>query len=342
MIATSINYDRKGKQQGHLRVPYSYNLAGWANLMIPITVVKNGSGPTVLALAGNHGDEYQGQIALMKLARELTPEMIAGRLIIIPSMNLPAAKAGTRLSPVDGMNLNRAFPGKAEGPVTSMIADYLTRVLFPMADVVMDMHAGGRGLLFYPCSTMHVVPDLKQRNAMIDAALAWNTDFVFVGMEIAGSGLLPVEAENQGKTVITTELGGGESIPAEVHAVIQSGLRNVLIHCGVLKGDLKSRAQLGKTETIMVASLHEHDYLLASESGIFEAHVPLGKRVEPGDLIASIHFLERPDREPARIESQSRGFLLASRAPCLTQQGDCVGVISAEIDLDSLRRKKNF
>ena len=232
MIVTSVNYERKGKQQGYLRAPYSYNLAGWANMLIPITVINNGPGPTVLALAGNHGDEYQGQIALMKLARELTPEMISGRLIIIPSMNVPAAKAATRLSPLDGMNLNRAFPGKPEGPVTSLVADYLTRVLFPLADVVIDMHAGGRGLLFYPCSTMHLVADLKQRNAMIDGALAWNTDFVFVGIEIAGSGLLPVEAENQGKIVITTELGGGESIPAEVHALIQSGLRNVLTHCG--------------------------------------------------------------------------------------------------------------
>jgi predicted deacylase len=339
MISTSINYERQGKQQGYLRVPYSYNLAGWANLMIPITVINNGPGPTVLALAGNHGDEYQGQIALMKLARELTPEMVSGRLIMIPSMNLPAAKAGTRLSPVDGMNLNRAFPGKPEGPVTGMIADYLTRVLFPLADVVMDMHAGGRGLLFYPCSTMHLVSDLKQRNAMIDAALAWNTDFVFVGIEIAGSGLLPVEAENQGKIVITTELGGGESIPAEVHALIQSGLRNVLTHCGVLKGQPKTRQQLGKPDSILVASLHEHDYLLAPESGIFETHVSLGKRVEAGELIGSIHFLERPDREPLRIEAQSGGFLLATRAPCLTQQGDCVGVISEEVDAQSIRSK---
>ena len=312
MISTSINYERKGKQQGYLRVPYSYNLAGWANLMIPITVINSGPGPTVLALAGNHGDEYQGQIALMKLARELTADMVSGRLIIIPSMNIPAAKAATRLSPVDGMNLNRAFPGKPEGPVTGVIADYLTRVLFPLADVVMDMHAGGRGLIFYPCSTMHLVSDLKQRNAMINAALAWNTDFVFVGIEIAGSGLLPVEAENQGKIVITTELGGGESIPAEVHAIIQSGLRNVLTHCGVLKGEAKTRKQLGKPETVLVASLHEHDYLLAPESGIFEVHVSLGKRVEAGELIGSIHFLERPDREPARIEAQSNGFLLAT------------------------------
>ena len=339
MIVTSINYERKGKQQGYLRAPYSYNLAGWANMLIPITVINNGPGPTVLALAGNHGDEYQGQIALMKLARELTPEMISGRLIIVPSMNVPAAKAATRLSPLDGMNLNRAFPGKPEGPVTSLVADYLTRVLFPLADVVIDMHAGGRGLLFYPCSTMHLVADLKQRNAMIDGALAWNTDFVFVGIEIAGSGLLPVEAENQGKIVITTELGGGESIPAEVHALIQSGLRNVLTHCGVLKGEVRTREHLGKPDTIMVASLHEHDYLLAPESGIFEGNVSVGKRVEAGELIGSIHFIERPDREPERIVAQSNGFLLAIRAPCLTQQGDCVGVISEEVDAKSLRTK---
>ena len=131
----------------------------------------------------------------------------------------------------------------------------------------------------------------------------------------------------------------GESIPAEVHAIIQNGLRNVLTHCGVLKGEVKTRAQLGKPASIMVASLHEHDYLLAPESGIFEAHVSLGKRVEAGELIASIHFLERPDREPLRIEAQSSGFLLATRAPCLTQQGDCIGVISEEVDAQSLRTK---
>src|SRR5690349_1604895 len=90
MIVTSIDYDRPGKQQGYLRAPYSYNLSGWANLMIPITVVKHGSGRTVLVLAGNHGDEYQGQIALLKLARELEPEMISGRIILIPSLNMPA------------------------------------------------------------------------------------------------------------------------------------------------------------------------------------------------------------------------------------------------------------
>ena len=72
---------------------------GWANGMIPITVVSRGEGPTVLVLGGNHGDEYQGQIAIMKLARELMPEKVTGRVILIPSLNLPAARAATPAAP---------------------------------------------------------------------------------------------------------------------------------------------------------------------------------------------------------------------------------------------------
>ena len=142
MLFTSIDFQKPGKQQGFMQVPYSHNLSGWANVMIPITTVANGIGPTVLILGGNHGDEYQGQIAAMKIARELTPDMVTGRIILIPSLNFPAARAATRLSPLDGMNMNRAFPGDPEGSATSQIAHFLTNVLFPLSDVVIDIHSG--------------------------------------------------------------------------------------------------------------------------------------------------------------------------------------------------------
>ena len=96
MIHTSIDLARSGKQQGFLQVPYSHNLGGWANVMVPMTVIARGEGPTVLCLGGNHGDEYQGQVAIMRLAREVAPEQVSGRLILVPSLNMPAAKAATR------------------------------------------------------------------------------------------------------------------------------------------------------------------------------------------------------------------------------------------------------
>jgi predicted deacylase len=104
-IHATVDFDRAGKQHGHLCVPYSYNLGGWANLLVPVAVVRNGDGPTVLVLAGNHGDEYPGQVAVLRLMRELRAEQVRGRVLLIPALNLPAAKAATRLSPLDGKNM---------------------------------------------------------------------------------------------------------------------------------------------------------------------------------------------------------------------------------------------
>ena len=331
MIHTSIDLDRPGKQQGFLQVPYSHDLGGWANVMVPITVVARGSGPTVLCLGGNHGDEYQGQVAIMRLAREVTPEQVSGRLILVPSLNMPAAKAAKRLSPLDGMNMNRAFPGTPEGPVTSQIAWYLTHVLFPTSDVVIDIHSGGRSMDFLPCSHMHLVPDLEQRRKMLAAMLAWNTDFSFLYADIAGSGLLPVEAENQGKTVVTTELGGGEGVPARVHAIAQKGLRNVLVHCGVLAGEEETRESLGLPPAVLVQALERDDYLLAPESGVFEVALDLGAAVRRGDTVGWIHDLERPDRDPEPIVARTSGRLVCTRVPCLTSHGDCVAVVAREV-----------
>lgn len=336
MLFSTLDFESQGKQQGFLQVPYSHDLGGWANVMIPITCVANGVGPTVLVLGGNHGDEYQGQIAAMKLSRELQPEMVTGRVILIPSLNFPAAREAKRLSPLDGMNMNRAFPGNPEGSVTSQIAHYLTTVLFPMSDVVIDIHSGGRSMEFVPCAHMHLVPNLEQRQRMLAAMLAWNTDFAFLYADIAGSGLLPVEAENQGKLVVTTELGGGECIPASVHRIAQCGLRNVLIHVGALRGKAESRESLGKPPTILTQALNRDDYLLAPESGVFEICVDLGNKVKRGEVIGYIHHLERPDRQPDAIEAKSDGYLMTMRAPCLTRQGDCVAVIAQEVDPRSL------
>ncbi len=333
-IHSTVDFARPGKQQGTLCIPYSYNLGGWANLLVPIAVVNNGPGPTALVMAGNHGDEYPGQVAILRLTRELDarPEQVRGRVILIPALNMPAAKAATRLSPLDGKNLNRSFPGKADGTPTEMIAHYLTTVLFPLADVVIDMHTGGRSVDFYPCAHMHLVEDREQRRQMAAGTLAWNSDFAFLYTDIAGTGLLPVEAERQGKIVITTEMGGGEPVSAAVHRLTQSGLRNVLVHFGLLDGKKITRAELNLPPTRWVQSLDREDYRFAPESGIYETLLPLGNEVERGQPVGSIHFLERPDREPTPILANTAGVLLATRGPSLVAQGDCVACIAHDVD----------
>lgn len=331
-IHATVDFARPGKQLGHLGVPFSYNLGGWASIMLPVGVIAFGSGPTALVMAGNHGDEYPGQVAILRMMREIDPQQVRGRLILVPSLNMPAAKAATRLSPIDGKNMNRAFPGRPDGTVTEVIAHYVSTVLFPLADIVIDIHTGGRSVDFYPCATMHLVPAGPQRQAMLAGVEAWNADFNFLYADIAGTGLLPVEAERQGKTVITTEMGGSESVTAGVHHLTQSGLRNVLVHCGVLTGEKTTRARLGLPPARWVQSLSKDDYRFAPESGIHENLVPLGSVVFAGQPVGQIHFLERPDRAPEPVLALSDGILLATRGPSFVAQGDCVACIAHEVD----------
>ncbi|MCA9074664.1 MAG: succinylglutamate desuccinylase/aspartoacylase family protein [Planctomycetaceae bacterium] len=335
-IHTNVDFDQPGKQWGTLSIPYSYNLSGWSQLQVPIATMGHGDGPTVLLMAGNHGDEYPGQIAIMRLMRELSAEQINGRLIMIPILNVPASRVATRLSPLDGKNLNRCFPGDPLGSVCDMVADYLTNVLFPLSDFVIDLHTGGRGVYFHPCAHMHLVDDLDQRHAMAKGAEAYNTDFAFLYADIAGHGLLPVEAESQGKIVITTEMGGGEVVPRPIHQLAQDGLRNVLIHTGVLEGECHSRADLGLPPTRWVQSLDQGDYIFSPESGLYESLVDVGIDVRAGQPLGALHFPERPDREPTIIEADSDGVLIAHRGPTLTQQGDILVCLAHDVPDDIL------
>lgn len=322
-IHTDIDFARDGKQSGVLAIPYSYNLGGWANLMVPISVIRNGDGPAVLLMAGNHGDEYPGQVAILKLWRELRAQDVSGLLILIPCLNMPASKAGTRLSPLDGRNFNRCFPGDPAGSVSEILAHYLSTVLFPMVDTVIDLHTGGRSMNFLPCSHMHLVPDTAQRRAMREVTEAFLTDFCFLYTDVAGSGLLPTEAERQGKIVITTEMGGGEPVLASVHRACQRGLRNVLIHRGVLRGEVELRKQPAR----WVQSLDRSDYRFAPESGLYENCVELGEEFAAGDLLGQVHFVECPGRQPVPVIAPTDGILVSNRGPSLVTQGDCVACI---------------
>jgi predicted deacylase len=331
-LTASVDFAKPGVQHGHLFIPYSYNMAGWANLMVPVTVIAGGNGPTALVMAGNHGDEYPGQVAILKLCRETKLDDVAGRLILIPCLNMPASKAMTRLSPLDGKNFNRCFPGNAQGTVSEMLADYLTTVLFPLADIVVDIHTGGRSMDFVPCAHMHLVPDREQRRKMVAGTEAWNCDLAFIYSDVAGTGLLPVEAERQGKIVITTEMGGGEHVTAAVHRLTQSGLTNVLKHFGVLKGEPTPR----KKPVRWVQAVDREDYRFAPESGMYEHLVDLGADVAAGQPVGQIHFVERPDREPIPIVAPSAGVLIGCRSPSLVAQGDCVATIAHDVPPQAL------
>src|ERR1700674_2392631 len=106
LIWTEIDFDKYGKQIGVLHLPYSVTRSGYGMIDIPIAVIRSGDGPSILLMAGNHGDEYEGQVSLARFIHDLEVSDIRGRIIILPAANLPAAMAGARVSPLDSGNLN--------------------------------------------------------------------------------------------------------------------------------------------------------------------------------------------------------------------------------------------
>jgi N-alpha-acetyl-L-2,4-diaminobutyrate deacetylase len=335
-VHCTIDFDVPGKQFGRLEVPRSTNTSGWSHQFIPIVSIRGGDGPVAVVFGGVHGDEPEGQVAALNLARATAPADVPGQLIVVPCASPEASRAYTRLWP-SGANLNRSFPGSTSGPPDEQLADYISRFLFPRADVVVDMHSGGRGSLCPPWSEMHWVDDPEQRRQMVAGMLAWNTDFHFVYIDVAGSGLLVGEAEQQRKIVVSTELGGGGHVLASTHRIATSGLANVLRHFGVLAGDAVTRDELGLGPPTIARATEDECYSFAPESGLWETFVDVTDRVDEGQPLGRLHFLERPDRDPVVVTAALGGVVCSIRAIATTEQGDKLAVVGREIDADELR-----
>lgn len=325
-IVATVDYENPGKQIGQLIVPNSTNHSGWGSLLMPICVVGNGEGPTVLFTGGNHGDEYEGPLALLKLARELTAERVNGRVIILPGLNFPALLTGTRLSPIDGRNMNRVFPGRFDGSVTEMIADYVYRALLPMADAVVDLHSGGSSMIFTPCAVVHRLDDAQQMRATLDAGKAFGAPILLLLRELDSAGMLDGAVEDLGKVFVSTELGGGGFVTPHSLAVAERGVRNILRHFGVL--DEPSEGETSRLmETPPVGA-----YEMARSDGLYEPLLEVGEAVRSGSPLGRIHDPHVPEQPAREIRSTLDGVLITRAGRGWVRRGDTIAVLATDIE----------
>ncbi|MDW6026132.1 N(2)-acetyl-L-2,4-diaminobutanoate deacetylase DoeB [Mesorhizobium sp. BAC0120] len=324
-ITPTVDFDGQGVQHGFLRLPYSRDDSAWGSVMIPITVIRNGSGPTALLTGANHGDEYEGPLALFDLARTLDARDVSGTVIFVPAMNYPAFRAGTRTSPIDKGNMNRTFPGRPDGTVTQKIADYFQRELLPRADIVLDFHSGGKTLDFVPFCAAHVLPDKAQEEKAFAAVEAFSAPYSVKMLEIDTVGMYDSAAEEMGKVFVTTELGGGGTSRAETVRIARRGVVNVLRHAGIVKGTPDRQP----TEWL---DMPDGDcFSFAEDDGMIETMVDLGGEVRKGEVIARIHDVTRTGTAPKEIRAKMDGMLAARHFPGLVKAGDCAAVLAVRV-----------
>ena len=290
--------------------------------MQPVTVVKNGNGPTALLTGANHGDEYEGPVALSKLANQLKPDHIHGRVIIVPFFNYPAFKAGKRTSPIDGGNMNRVFPGSPTGTITEKIADYFQRFLLPISDYVLDIHAGGRTLNFVPFAAAHVLPDKEQEKRCVDAMKAFAAPYSMMLLELDNVGMYDTAAEDLGKVFVSTELGGGGTSTAHTIQIAETGIHNLLVHASIKQGDIIERKSVS-------LDMPDGDCFITSEDeGLLEVCADLGDTVQKGQIIARIYSALRTGTPPAEYHAKIDGLLAGRHHPGVIQPGDNIAVVA--------------
>src|SRR3954452_9004032 len=234
----SIDFNKPGTE--HYQVAFHLDGA-WGYSLVPLTVINGlrGSNPNgVICFGGTHGNEYEGQIGVKRLGSELDPEQMSGRVALIPQLSESACVANSRTSPLDGVNMNRAFPGNARGTISFRIANFVKARIFPLGRVVIDVHSGGKEGAFPICASFHPIPDPKQRAEIATVSRLFDTPFAFIYASTMASGLLTDEAEAEGKIAIGGEFGGGETTNRSGVRHAYEGVRNVLKHYGQLEGDV--------------------------------------------------------------------------------------------------------
>ncbi len=322
----TVDIDKPGKQTGFVMIPHSPHEDAWGATRIPIGVIANGDGPTVILEGGNHGDEYEGPITIAELIRDLRPEDIQGRLILMPANNVHAAMAGRRTSPVDGLNFNRTFPGDPAGTITQQIAAFVTDEILPRGDAFLDLHSGGSSLDIIPSSVVEPSDDKDLLRKSIEANRAFDAPAIVVISNLGDTRTATAAAMASGLITVGTEMAGGGTVSIDALEICRRGVRNVLAHLGVLPGH---KVEI-RHDNQQVLELPGSDaFVYATVDGVFEPFHRNGREVKAGEEAGRIHCPWDPARPPETLTYRADGILYGRRQPGRVVPGNCCLVVAA-------------
>ncbi len=232
------------KANGYIQVPAGVDAA--AN--IPVIVINGARpGPTLAMVAGTHGTEYASILALQKLGHTVEPDRLTGALVIVPLVNLASfAQKVPHLNPVDGKNMNRLFPGKADGTQTER-ADYaISKQVVDKCDYLIDLHGGDLDenlrRYSYWANTGKETLDTTSRGMV----MAFGLDHIIIQdyrpssanpLSKTGPTSLSRYAEQMGKPAVVAEAGHAGTSAAEDIDSLMQGVYGVMRHLKMWPGD---------------------------------------------------------------------------------------------------------
>ena len=305
-ISTAIDFTAESKQIGVLRLPHSSNEQPLGYYPIPVAVFRRKTGPTLLLSGGTHGDEYEGPAVLMGLLHHFDLDLLQGRIIVLPALNMPAVMAGTRCSPLDNGNLNRCFDQAPTGGPTAMIAKFVEEILLPECDAVIDFHSGGSYSVYAPLSLVYLGSKKADRQSLA-MAQAFGATYLWSG-KFDEKHTFNAAALRRNVPMFATELGGGGNVNPAMVELAHDGLFRVMKYLGLLNNKVTVSAV--EKPPVHVESVPEGK-VHADRPGLFSLNVKPGQHVGQGDRLGTLYSVVEPERRPIRIFSPVEGIVLS-------------------------------
>ncbi len=310
------------KARGNLVIP----ARGDSGTIVPFSIIRGATaGPTLALIGGTHGSEVAPIIALQRVRADIDASQLKGTLLIVHVANMPSFLGRTiYYSPVDGKNLNRVYPGKADGTSSERIAYAITNEIIQRSDYLVDMHAGDGNESLRPYSywsNLGVNP--KVDSIAKDLALAWGHERIVIDndrpRDLNASVYVQNTAQLRGKPAITTETGWlGE--PNEL--MVQ---RNVT---GAMRLMRYLRMLPGPVELVQNPIWIERSEVLRSPgTGVWHAAVERGMTVTKGSLLGTL--TDFYGNTMAEIRAPFAGEVLYIVATPAMARGEPVGMIGA-------------
>jgi predicted deacylase len=256
-------------------------LAGWE---WPYVAVHGAEpGPAVLVIAGVHGSEYVSIDAAVRLGASLDPAEMRGQVLVLPLLN-PAAfwERTAYVSPVDKLNPNRAFPGKALGSITERLAYHLTERAIRGADGLIDLHGGD-----IPEALVAFTIYQETGDAVLDArSRAMAEAFGYCAMLVQRqegapiSGTTYAAAAALGVPAIIAEDGGAGVYDQAASDRMLAGVENALRALGALAGQVRA-----------VPAPHSYQrfvWVRSTSAGFFKSRFAVGDMVEAGAVLGTV------------------------------------------------------
>ena len=324
-----FNHEIKEGERAYFTVPAG-ELAHKAVVQLPVIVVAGKKEGPVLWINGTfHGDELNGSYAAWELSGEIDPEQLSGTLVVTPICNPIAFECRNKISAIDNMDMDTAFPGDPEGMMTQRIAHMIYREIKANAGAVISFHTMATPYRANPYSVRKIIPGVSdsvnevsegmQRafgvvtNCVVD--LRGDTN------ELPGvtSGALDITCMKDGIPAFMGEMGQGGKVETEYVEAAKKGILNVMRYLKMLDGPVEKPGR-----QVLIT---KRRFLRSDKGGMIRMNVKSGDEVKAGESLLDLHYYgDEMESYPARSDC----YVIGVRENPVVSTGDRVAFVGTE------------